>query len=93
MELEKLDLSDPTTWTNSRIVDQFISDVLLPDKDGRLNVSDLYEVFGQYCHEMELGKPTKKLFGRQLSKRFQRLMIQGRPFYCCTVKPELVITD
>jgi hypothetical protein len=94
MDIEKLDLSNPATWTKSRIIDQFISDVLLPDKKESHRSKVIYEVFKDYCEQMEFGIPCSiPHFGKHLSSRFQSKRINGVAHYFCCVKPELLIRE
>lgn len=92
MNLIKPDLNDPSTWTRKTIIDQFISDVLLPTtKSKSINVKDLYAVFLDYCDASGFGIPCEKSqFGRQMSQRFQKRTINGRREYFCEVNPSLI---
>ena len=91
MEIQKLDLGDPSTWDNARIIDQFICDVLMPIHTESMRALDIYEVFKDYCDQMEFGLPCAiTQFGRYMSKRFQKRLINGYTEYFCEVKKELI---
>jgi hypothetical protein len=92
VKLVKPNLDDPSTWTRKTIIDQFISDVLLPTTESKsINVKDLYEVFTAYCIELGFSIPCQKSqFGRHMAQRFQKRIINGRREYFCEVKPELL---
>ena len=92
MKLVRPNLDDPSTWTRKTIIDNFIGDCLLPTTTSKsLNVKDLYNVFVTYCEELGFGIPCQKSqFGRHMSTRFQRRVINGRKEYFCEIKTELL---
>ena len=93
MQLNRVELDNPKTWTRTRIIDQFIGDVLLPTTQSRtVNVATLYDLFTDYCSHLGFGIPCQKpQFGRHLATRFQKRTINGYREYFCEIRPEMLL--
>lgn len=72
-----------------RLVDKFISDVLLPSTQHSHRSRDIYETFLDYCNTIEVGSTSMSFFSRHLKKRFQSRKIHGNLEFFCMLRPEL----
>ncbi len=86
-----MDETNVLNWPVERIIDNFVSDVLLPSTTSTMGGRQLYNIFGEYCNQIGLGIPCGNAkFGAILKNRLQKRRLNGRAFYYCEVNPKVI---
>jgi phage/plasmid-associated DNA primase len=73
------------------IVDEFISDVLMPCTTKVMPSSELYDLFEKYCAHQGTAEVLSHIaFGKGLAARLWSTKRNGKTFYYCELNPRVL---